>query len=94
MNIRVQNMRGFGGNEVPNQFEIFTKDAVYFQSYSKIIVKKTLKDGQVYLDKKHWYCSPPNFIKIGKYMQLYLREGVAETHEKIGSGEYKLVDLN
>ena len=101
MDIRVQNLRSFGGNEIPiwsleaqQHFEIFTKDAVYFQSYGKIIVKKTLKDGQVYLDRKHWGCSPPNFIKIDRYRQLYLRESVAETDKKIGSGEYKVVDLN
>jgi len=90
MNVRVQNMTSNNGNDVPNQFEIFTKDAVYFQSYSTVIVKKRLKDGQVYLDKNKWDYS----TTTGKYRNQFLREGIAETRKKIENGEYKLVNLN
>jgi hypothetical protein len=90
MDVQVQNMTNNNGNYVPNQFEIFTKQAVYFQSYSTVIVKKRLKDGQVYLDRNKWDYS----TTTGKYRNQFLREGIAETRKKIGSGEYKLVDLN
>lgn len=90
MDIQVQNMVSSNGNEVPNQFEIFTKTATYFQSYRTIIAKKRLKDGQIYLDKNCWDYS----TTTGKYRNRFLSEGIAETRKKIESGVYKLVDLN
>jgi len=90
MKVQVQNMVSSNGNDVPNQFEIFTKEYNYFQSYSKIIAKIRLKDRQVYLDKNYWDYSKTT----GKYRGGFLREGIAETRKKIASGEYKLVDLN
>jgi hypothetical protein len=90
MEIQVQNMVSRNGNDVPNQFEIFTKTAKYFQSYSKIIAKIRLKDRQVYLDKNYWDYSKTT----GKYRGYFLREGIAETRKKIETGEYKLVNLN
>jgi hypothetical protein len=90
MRIQVQNMMNCRGNVVKNQFEIFTKTAKYFQSYSTIIAKIRLKDGQVSLDKNYWDYSKTT----GKYRGYFLREGIAETRKRIASGEYKLVDLN
>ena len=90
MDIQVQNMVSRNGNEVLNQFEIITKTAKYFQSYSTIIVKKRFKDGQIYLDKNRWDYS----TTTGKYRNRFLGEGIAETRKKIESGVYKLVDLN
>jgi hypothetical protein len=90
MRIQVQNMVSSNGNDVPNQFEIFTKQYKYFQSYSTIIAKIRLKDRQVYLDKNYWDYSK----NTSKYRGYFLREGISDTRKKIASGEYKLVDLN
>jgi hypothetical protein len=90
--MKVQNMTGNSGREIPNQFEIFTPEATYFQSYQSIIVKTTFEDGKrvVYLDKNKWDYSRTT----GKYRNLFLGETKKETEAKIKSGEYKLADLN
>jgi hypothetical protein len=70
MKVQVQNMVSSNGNCVPNQFEIFTKTAKYFQSYSKVIAKIRLKDRQVYLDKNYWDYS----IETGEYKLVDLNK--------------------
>ena len=90
MNVQVEHMVSRNGNVVANQFKVFTKDAVFFQSYSSVIAKKRLKDGQVYLDKQYWDYSRTT----GVYRSLFLGEGIAETRQKVEAGEYKLVNLN
>jgi len=90
MNVQVENMVSRKGNVVPNQFKVFTKNAVLFQSYSRVIVKKRLKDGQIYLDKQYWDYSRTT----GEYRRRFLGEGIATTRQKIEAGEYKLVNLN
>jgi hypothetical protein len=101
-NISVRNMTSNNGNEVPNQFEIFTVDvdkdgtkhsAVYFQSYNTIIAAEI--DGKVYLNdgsdgKYSWDCSRTT----GKYRNQFLGETLKETRAKIKSGEYILTNLN
>lgn len=44
----------------------------------------------VYLDEKDWDYSKTT----GKYRNLFLNEGIAETRKAILNGQYKLVDLN
>lgn len=44
MKAKVQNMQSSKGNMIANQFEIFTADGKYFQSYSSIIVHKANDD--------------------------------------------------
>ena len=87
--IRIQNMLGRTGREVANQFEIFTDDGKYFQSYSTLIAFKP-HSGKVQLDKNSWDYSRTT----GKYRNQFLGETKAETEKKIASGEYELVDLN
>lgn len=86
---KVQNMRSKNGNIVPNQFEIFANEGVYFQSYSTLIAFKPY-GGKVQLDKNAWNCSRTT----AKYRSSFLRETTKETERKIKSGEYLLVDLN
>lgn len=88
-NIRVQNMVSARGNDIPNQFEIFTAEGVYFQSYSSIIAFKPY-GGKVQLDSATWDYSKTT----GKYRNMFLRETKAETERKIANGTYELVDLN
>ncbi len=89
-NVKVQNMQNSNGNNAVNQFEIFTNDGVYFQSYSTVIAFKDTKTGKIYLDKDKWDYS----VTTGRFRNDFLNEGIAETRKKIEAGVYKLVDLN
>tara|TARA_Y100001937_G_scaffold125858_1_gene193644 strand:+ start:672 stop:923 length:252 start_codon:yes stop_codon:yes gene_type:complete len=82
-------MKSPRGNKVPNQFIIRTNEGVYFQSYQSIIAL-IKNDGSVVLDSYYWDYSRTT----GKYRNEFLMEGIAETREKIASGEYQLTDLN
>lgn len=87
-NVRVQNIQGNNG-PVKNQFEIFTDEDVYFQSYSTVIAFKPY-GGKVQLDPHNWDYSRTT----GKYRNIFLRESKAETEKKIKNGEYEMVVLN
>ena len=87
--MKVSNMKSARGNKVPNQFIIRTKDGTYFQSYQSIIAL-IKNDGSVVLDDYYWDYSR----MTGKYRNEFLMEGIAETRQKIASGEYQLTDLN
>ena len=88
--IIVSNMVGNSGREIANQFEIKTKDGIYFQSYNSIIAFISYKDGETYLDEYYWNYS----VTTGKYRNIFLGENRKETEKKIKDGIYKLVDLN
>ena len=87
--MKVYNMESPNGNKVANQFEIYTDEGKYFQSYRSIIAFKDNK-GQVFLDDYYWDYSRTT----GKYRNIFLNEGIVETRKKIKSGEYKLKELN
>ena len=73
-----------------NQFLIYTKDGIYFQSYNSIIVFKPTLGRVIYLDDRYW-----DYSRItGKYRNLFLGENKKETERKIKSGEYILTNLN
>lgn len=74
---RVRNMVGHGDRAVANQFEIFTDDGVYFQSYSTIITYQS--NGKVTLDRYNWDYS----TTTGKYRNIFLGEKKSETERKI-----------
>jgi hypothetical protein len=85
---KVQNMVSSNGNDIPNQYEIYTNDAKIFQSYSSVIAVKT--SGRIILDKNKWDYS----TTTGKYRNMFLGETKKETQRKIDSGIYKLANLN
>ena len=88
--VKIQNMLSSSGNEVPNQFEIFTDDGKYFQSYQSMIAFKSRKDG-IFLDEDKWDYSRTTL----KYLHSFLGTSSKKEIEKgIDSGLYKLVDLN
>ena len=87
--MKVYNMESPNGNKVANQFEIYTDEGKYFQSYRSIIAFKDNK-GQVFLDDYYWDYSRTT----SKYRNMFLNEGINDTREKIKSGEYKLKNLN
>lgn len=84
----VTNLTSSRGNVIPNQFEIRTASAVYFQSYQSIIAK--IERGITYLDERYWDYSKTT----GKYRNIFLGENKKETEKKINSGEYVLTNLN
>lgn len=87
--VKVRNMYGRTGREVPNQFIINTKQGKYFQSYKSIIAFIDNND-KVTLDEYYWDYSRTT----GKYRNEFLGEYIEETRDKIKSGEYKLANLN
>ncbi len=91
-NIKISNIKNSKGNNIPNQFIIYTPEATFFQSYNSIIVKITFENGErvVYLDKNDWDYSKTT----GKYRNQFLGETKKETEKKIKNGVYKLVNLN
>lgn len=91
-NIKISNIKNSKGNNIPNQFIIYTPEATYFQSYNSIIVKTTFENDErvVYLDKNDWDYSKTT----GKYRNQFLGETKKETEKKIKNGVYKLVNLN
>lgn len=87
--MKVCNIESTRGNLVPNQFEIRTDNAVYFQSYSSIIVKREFS-GRTFLDETYW-----NYSKTtSKYRNIFLGETTKETQRKINEGIYVLTNLN
>jgi hypothetical protein len=86
--MKIKNLTSPRGNEVPNQFQIETPNAIYLQSYDSIIAKK--EGGNTYLDEIYW-----NYSKTtSKYRSLFLGESTKETQSKINNGVYILTDLN
>lgn len=85
---KVNNMTSSRGNDIANQFIMFTPEAEIFQSYHTIIAVRT--GGRVILDADKWDYS----VTTGKYRNQFLGEGIADTRLKIESGEYTLADLN
>lgn len=84
----VSNMQSNNGNAVPNQFIIHTDNAVFFQSYNSIIVKK--QNGVVYLDSKYYDYSKTT----AKYRNMFLGETTKEIEKKIKDNVYVLTNLN
>ena len=87
--VKVRNMMSNNGNFIPNQFEIYTNEGRYFQSYNSVIAFID-NNGKVFLDESDWDYSRTT----GKYRNMFLGEYIGETRKKIETGEYKLVDLN
>ena len=89
LKVKVHNMTGRTGREVPNQFIIETNDGLYFQSYRTVIAFIAFT-GEKYLDREAWDYS----VTTGKYRNQFLGETKKETERKIEEGIYELVNLN
>lgn len=88
METKVKNMTSPNGNRVANQFIIYEKNSIIFQSYGSIIVKK--ENNKVLLDEYYW-----NFSKTtSKYRNIFLGETTKETQRKIDNRTYILANLN
>lgn len=91
MNIpRVQNMVSQNsGREIPNQFEIFTPEGKYFQSYSTVIAFRS-NDGKITLDREKYDYSRTT----AKYRNQFLRMTTKEIEAAIKAGTIILANLN
>lgn len=91
MNIpKVQNMVSQNsGREIPNQFEIFTPEGKYFQSYSTVIAFKG-KDGKIVLDREKYDYGRTT----AKYRNQFLHMTTKEIEKAIKEGRIILDDLN
>lgn len=87
--LKVKNIIGRNGKEIPNQFDIITDNGRYFQSYNSTIVYKDY-NGKIILDKEYWNYSRTT----SKYRSIFLNESTKETTRKIEEGIYKLDNLN
>ena len=87
--MRVENMRSPKGNQVPNQFIIWTDEGRYFQSYRTIIAFID-NNNNVFLDEDSWDYSRTT----GKYRNIFLGEKRDHTMYSIKTGEYELKNLN
>ena len=85
----VENMRSPRGNQVPNQFIIWTDEGKYFQSY-RVIIAFIDNNGKVSLDEYYWNYSRTT----SKYRNIFLKENTEQTRYSIKTGEYKLKNLN
>ena len=87
--IKVKNMISEKGNDIPNEFEIYTPEGLYFQSYNTIIsfIDNT---GQIWIDEDKWDYSSTT----SKYRNIFLKEKKPETVNKLLKGIYKLTNLN
>tara|TARA_R100001443_G_scaffold46_1_gene195 strand:+ start:4611 stop:4880 length:270 start_codon:yes stop_codon:yes gene_type:complete len=89
MKVKVYNMTSSYGNKIANQFEIYTNEGKYFQSYRSIIAFID-NNNNVFLDEDYWDYSRTT----SKYRNMFLGEDIVETRKKIESGEYELTELN
>lgn len=87
--IKVHNLKGKSWKEIVNQFEIYTSEWKYFQSYNSTILFID-KNWNVFLDESYWNYSRTT----SKYRNEFLWETTKETLAKIESWEYKLINLN
>ena len=87
--MRVENMRSPNGNQVPNQFIIWTDEGKYFQSYRSIIAFVD-NNNNVFLDEDYWNYSRTT----SKYRNIFLKENTEQTKYSIKTGEYELTELN
>ncbi len=79
------------GREVANQFLIYTPEGVYFQSYQSVIAFRPFDSSQkIKLDRDKWDYS----TTTGKYRNVFLKEDIKITRDKIQNGTYELTDLN
>ena len=87
---KVRNMTNNKNNIVYNQFIIYFEFGTVFQSYSSIIaieftgnVKNKKLKNKIVLGKDYDYSST-----TGKYRNIFLRENLKETRDKIDNGTY------
>ncbi len=68
------------GNPVANQFKIYTKKGVYFQSYSTLIAFKP-NEGKLKLDKNYWDYSRTTLKYLNKFTRYQSKKDILKAIE-------------
>ncbi len=74
------------GKVAANQYEIYTSDGRFFQSYSTVCAKID-QSGQVYIRS-----GQPQSVTTARYLYQFLGDDKKVFDEKIKNGEYKVVE--
>ena len=78
------------GNPVANQFKIYTKKGVYFQSYSTLIAFKP-NEGKLKLDKNYWDYSRTTLKYLNKFTRYQSKKDILKAIE---NKQITLTNLN
>jgi len=78
------------GNPVANQFKIYTKKGVYFQSYDTLIAFKP-NEGKLKLDKNYWDYSRTTLKYLHKFTKYQSKK---DTLKAIQDKQIILTNLN
>ena len=87
-NIRVYNMQSSNGNDVPNQFEIYTDNGKMFRSYNSNIAFIPNDEDIIYLGHNWDYSQTTS-----KYRNQFLGMDKKEILKRIENGTAKVVKL-
>ena len=85
-NIRVENMTSNSGDDVPNQFIIYTQYGKMFKSYDSNIAFIPKDENIIYLGEDWDYS-----VTTGKYRNDFLRLNKKELEAKIVNGSAKIL---
>lgn len=88
--MKVRNMRGTSGREVPNQFIVEGDKIEIFQSYETTIAIRHKDSGKVVLDKHKYDFSSTT----SRYLNKFLGVDSKTKKENVKSGKYELKELN
>lgn len=92
MKVKVSNMSGNSGGEVPNQFIIETSEGVYFQSYQSVIAFKPFGvDKKIQLDEEHWDYSRTTLRYLNQFLGT---AGKRDIERRIAEERYEITTLN
>lgn len=90
--IKIKNLENDNGRQVPNQFEIYTKDGIYFQSYQTLIAFKNYSTKKIYVGLK-WDYSKTTLKYFKKFLGLeHLKKKAIQ--KMIDKNRLILTDLN
>ncbi len=78
------------GNPVANQFKIYTKKGVYFQSYETLIAFKP-NEGKLKLDENYWDYSRTTSKYLNKFTRYQSKKDILKAIE---NKEIILTNLN
>ena len=68
------------GNPVANQFKIYTKEGVYFQSYDTLIAYKP-NEGKLKLDVNYWDYSRTTLKYLNKFTRYQSKKDILKAIE-------------
>lgn len=76
--MQVQNMVSRKGNKIANQFEIYAKDCIVFQSYSTTIA--AIKNRVLYVDRAYYSRTTSKYLNIFKNDHKHAYDSIVEVY--------------